>query len=191
MPATEPTPDLTVVFVTADDVTDTLLIGRFDSPIGRLVAIGAEGTLWAVGVVGEMGESAVLNDLLRRLPHARLVEAPEALAPAVESLLRGRGEVRVHVTGTPFQLAVWRALTGVPAGQVISYATLADRIGHPAALRAVGTAVGQNPVAWAIPCHRVTRKSGAIGGYRWGVSVKRALLAREGAVVAQLAIAEM
>ncbi len=69
----------------------------------------------------------------------------------------------------------------VPPGRVTTYSQIAAAIGHPAAVRAVGTAVGRNPIAWAIPCHRVLRRSGGLGGYHWGLAVKRAMLAREAA----------
>lgn len=163
--------------------------GSFATPLGMVVALGAGGALWGLGIAAEMPAETVLADLAERWPGIRLVEAPEALAPAVEALLLDRGTVTVRLSGTPFQLQVWRALTQVPRGQVISYATLAHRIGRPTALRAVGTAVGQNPVSWAIPCHRVTRTDGSIGGYHWGAAVKRAMLAREGASIVPRAIA--
>ncbi|WP_028712214.1 methylated-DNA--[protein]-cysteine S-methyltransferase [Paracoccus sp. J55] len=175
----------------ADDLGTVLCRGRFPTPLGTVVAYGAGGALWALGFAGPMTEDQVEADLTARFPRARTVEAPEALAPAIQALLSGRSEIAVRLTGTAFQLQVWRALAQVPAGQVISYAMLAERIGRPRALRAVGTAVGQNPVSWAIPCHRVTRTGGAIGGYHWGEAVKRALLAREGASIAPLAIAAL
>lgn len=165
--------------------------GHFATPIGTVVALGAGGVLWGLGIVGDMGRDAVLADLLGRWPGARLVEAPEALAPAIEALILDRGAVTVRLTGTEFQIQVWRALTEVPPGQVISYAMLAHRIGRPTALRAVGTAVGQNPVSWAVPCHRVTRTDGSIGGYHWGAAVKRAMLTRECASIAPKAIASL
>lgn len=168
-----------------------LCLGQFPTPLGTVVALGAGGALWGLGFAGESSAEQVLADLIARWPGARAVEAPEALAPAITALLTGSGDITVALSGTEFQRAVWRALVEVPAGQVISYAMLADRIGRPRALRAVGTAVGQNPVSWAIPCHRVTRTDGSIGGYHWGAAVKRALLAREGASIAPRAIAAL
>ena len=155
------------------------------------MAFGAGGALWGLGLTGEMSEDEVRADLQARWPHARIITAPEALAPAIAALIAGRGDITVRLAGTEFQLQVWRALVEVPAGQVISSAMLADMIGRPRALRAVGTAVGQNPVSWAVPCHRVTRTDGSIGGYHWGAAIKRALLAREGASIAPRAIAAL
>lgn len=188
-----PTAGLRITITTqpASDDGAILCQGAFATPFGTVVAFGAGGALWGLGLTGEMSEDEVRADLQARWPHARIITAPEALAPAIAALVAGRGDITVRLTGTEFQLQVWRALVEVPAGQVISYAMLADMIGRPRALRAVGTAVGQNPVSWAVPCHRVTRTDGSIGGYHWGAAIKRAMLAREGASIAPRAIAAL
>jgi len=87
--------------------------------------------------------------------------------------------INLFCRGTAFQIKVWEALLKIPAGRVVSYKTIARMIGRPKAARAVGGAVGRNPIAYLIPCHRVIRELGAIGGYRWGIDRKRAILARE------------
>jgi AraC family transcriptional regulator of adaptative response/methylated-DNA-[protein]-cysteine methyltransferase len=87
--------------------------------------------------------------------------------------------LRVYVRGTPFQVRVWRALLEIPPGSLTSYERLADAIGQPGASRAVGAAVGQNPLAYLIPCHRVIRETGVLGGYHWGLERKRAMIAWE------------
>ena len=92
-----------------------------------------------------------------------------------------RPALRAFVKGTAFQVRVWRALLEVPPGQFISYGRLAVAVGQPTAARAVGTAVGQNPLAYLIPCHRVIRETGVIGNYRWGRIRKRAIAAWENA----------
>jgi AraC family transcriptional regulator of adaptative response/methylated-DNA-[protein]-cysteine methyltransferase len=96
------------------------------------------------------------------------VRDPEGLVP-----------LGLLVRGTNFQVKVWRALLQIPVGSVASYEDIATAIGAPAAVRAVGTAIGRNPVAFLIPCHRVIRTTGALGGYRWGLPRKRAMLAWE------------
>jgi len=85
----------------------------------------------------------------------------------------------LHIKGTPFQLKVWQALLAIPAGRLQSYGAVAQAAGSPKAARAVGTAIGKNPVAVLIPCHRVIRESGIIGGYRWQRGRKMAILAHE------------
>jgi AraC family transcriptional regulator, regulatory protein of adaptative response / methylated-DNA-[protein]-cysteine methyltransferase len=91
----------------------------------------------------------------------------------------GTASVPLLVKGSAFQLAVWRALLNIPVGHVASYQQIAKTIGKPSAVRAVGTAIGANPVAWLIPCHRVIRSSGGPGGYRWGLERKLAMCIRE------------
>jgi len=87
--------------------------------------------------------------------------------------------LRLHLRGTNFQIKVWEALLNIPTGTVTTYEHIAAQIGNPKAIRAVGTAVGHNPIAVLIPCHRVIRKSGEFGNYRYGVARKKALLAKE------------
>ncbi len=89
----------------------------------------------------------------------------------------------LDLVGTPFQLAVWRALCAIPAGQSRTYSEIAAAVGSPRAVRAVGQACGDNPVAVLVPCHRVLRKGGSLGGYYWGLDKKRELLQREGAAL--------
>jgi AraC family transcriptional regulator of adaptative response/methylated-DNA-[protein]-cysteine methyltransferase len=96
----------------------------------------------------------------------------------------GEGKTPLFLIGAPFQIKVCEALLRVPTGHVTTYSDIARAIGHPQAVRAVGTAVGRNPVSWLIPCHRALRKSGGLGGYHWGLPVKRAMLAWEAAETA-------
>lgn len=154
--------------------------GWFDSPFGPAVVMGTARGICGMGFAAEMGEAAALQDLTRRWPHATFVEDPEALRPWVQAALGGQG-APLHLIGAPFQIKVWEALLRIPSGQVTTYAELAQAIGHPKAVRAVGTAVGRNPISLLIPCHRALRKTGGLGGYHWGLPVKRAILAWEAA----------
>ncbi|MCL4166833.1 UNVERIFIED_CONTAM: hypothetical protein GTU68_054193 [Idotea baltica] len=88
-------------------------------------------------------------------------------------------KIPLHLSGTNFQIQVWKALLRIPEGAMVSYSDIAQAIGKPKAVRAIGTAIGANPVGVLIPCHRVLRQSGALGGYRWGLTRKQALLAWE------------
>ena len=124
-----------------------------------------------------------MADLRSRWPKAEFVEGEEAIRGWAESALAMKGDAKLHLIGAPFQLKVWEALLQIPSGHVTTYSEIAQSIGRPRAVRAVGTAVGRNPVSWLIPCHRALRKSGALGGYHWGLPVKRALLAWESARV--------
>jgi len=117
------------------------------------------------------GSKGVLS--LSFLSDASLHTLPEDIHP----LFRGEiKELALQLVGTPFQHAVWKALLSVPRGQTCTYASLAQKIGRPQAARAVGSAVGQNPIAWIVPCHRILPASGGLGGFRWGVGLKKELL---------------
>lgn len=159
----------------------TLRWGRFASPFGEALAVATARGLCGLAFTAETGFDAAFADLVARWPNAELVEDPEAIRPWVEAALGARGEAPMVLIGAPFQIKVWEALLAIPSGEVTTYSALAARIGAPRATRAVGTAVGRNPLALLIPCHRALRKSGALGGYHWGLGVKRALLAREAA----------
>lgn len=91
------------------------------------------------------------------------------------------GEIKLHLKGSDFQLKVWKALLDIPAGKLTTYSDIASKVDSPAASRAVGTAIGDNPVAYLIPCHRVIRSSGELGGYRWGLVRKAAIIGWEAA----------
>ncbi len=122
-----------------------------------------------------------MDDLAARWPRAAFVENPGMLGPGSPPPLAQKGEAPLFLIGAPFQIKVWEALLRIPSGQVTTYSEMAGAIGHPRAVRAVGTAVGRNPVSFLIPCHRALRKSGGLGGYHWGLPVKRAILAWESA----------
>ncbi len=134
-----------------------------------------------------LGNSAamVTRELRERFPEAQLEQDAARLArvlPKVLAFADGRGatlDLPLDPAGTEFQQRVWRALRGIPSGTTASYADIARRIDAPKSFRAVAQACGANPIALAIPCHRVVRNDGALSGYRWGVARKRALLERE------------
>ncbi|WP_417248553.1 methylated-DNA--[protein]-cysteine S-methyltransferase [Celeribacter sp.] len=158
----------------------TIRFGWIATPFGEALAMATTRGLCGLGFVADRSRDDAFADMTARWPDASFVEDTDAVAPLVESAMRGQ-HTRVHLIGAPFQIKVWEALLSIPAGSVTTYSDIAERIGAPKASRAVGTAVGRNPVAWLIPCHRVLRKSGALGGYHWGLPVKRALLAYESA----------
>lgn len=165
---------------------DTVHYGLHACSLGfALVATSDKGvcSLW----FGDDPEQ--LRDELRaRFRNAALIEARDrdGLAAAALALIEAPASpisFPIDARGTPFQRRVWEALRAIPPGQTASYADVAKAIGAPAATRAVAGACAANPVAIAIPCHRVLRSDGALSGYRGGVERKRALLAREGVAV--------
>ena len=159
----------------------TIRYGWFDSPFGEALAMGTERGLCGMAFTEEFGRDWAWEDMAGRWPEARFEENPSAIAQWVDAAFAGRGEAALHMIGAPFQIKVWEALLQVPSGHVTTYSDIAEAICNPRAVRAVGTAVGRNPVSFLIPCHRALRKSGALGGYHWGLPVKRAILAWESA----------
>ena len=161
----------------------TIFWGWFDSPFGPALVMGTERGLCGIGFAAETGADATMTDLIHRWPKADYVEDPMMLRPWVMAAFGADATVPVplYLIGAPFQIKVWEALLRIPSGHVTTYTDLARAVGHPAAQRAVGTAVGRNPISLLIPCHRALRTTGALGGYHWGLPVKRAMLAWEAA----------
>ena len=163
----------------------TVFWGWFDSPYGLALVMGTKKGICGIGFAAETGTEPAMEDLVSRWPSATFIEDPVFLRPWVLAAFNEQngdlGKTPVYMMGSPLQIKVWEALMRIPSGQVSTYSEIAQSIGSPRAVRAVGTAVGRNPVSWLIPCHRALRKSGALGGYHWGLPVKRALLAREAA----------
>ena len=159
----------------------TIRYGWFDSPFGEVLAMGTDKGLCGLAFAGECGRDAAWEDMTGRWPEADFTENPDAIAPWVDAAFAGKGQAALHMIGAPFQIKVWEALLRIPTGHVTTYSDIARAIGNPNAVRAVGTAVGRNPVSFLIPCHRALRKSGGLGGYHWGLPVKRAILAWESA----------
>ncbi len=161
-----------------------LRYGFHPTPFGACLLALSERGICALWFVGEAGEGAAVEELQGEWRGAGLLEDQNATGGAVARIFDRpwrveEGRLPLFLRGTNFQLKVWQALLQIPEGAVVSYATLAGGLGMPAAARAVGSAVGRNPIAYLIPCHRVLRGSGEVGGYRWDSVRKKALLARE------------
>ena len=148
--------------------------------IALVMATARGGCGLAFGDEGQ--EEALLEDMTRRWPNADFIENPERTAQIAERIFEAKtnaAPLGLHLLGTPWQIKVWQALLAIPSGHVTSYRAIAEKIGGPSASRAVGTAVGRNPVSLLIPCHRVLGSDGALHGYHWGLARKRAMLALE------------
>ena len=131
----------------------------------------------------EREKEAAIKTLKEKFPHARYLEKTDDFQSKALRVFRsdwkGLDKIKLHLFGTPFQLKVWEALLKIPCGSLSTYGTIAKHIGKPKSSRAVGTAIGNNPVAYLIPCHRVIRSNGHLGGYMWGLNRKQALIAWE------------
>ena len=151
--------------------------GVHDTPLGRMFVAMTQRGVCRMAFLDNDHEAGVLDDLQKDWPQAELARNDQASAHVIEALFREAGgqeePLSLHVEGTNFQIAVWRALLSIPPGRLASYSQIASALGRPKASRAVGNAVGANPVALLIPCHRVIQQSGALGGYRWGAARKQ------------------
>ena len=161
----------------------TIRWGFAESPFGVcLIASGQRGLL-RLSFVDQPDDASALAILQTDWPAATLQRDPAHAASIVQTMFAAKPpeapSLRCVVRGTEFQVLVWRALLEVRPGQLTTYSQIARRIDRPAAVRAVGTAVGRNPIACLIPCHRVIRSTGVIGEYRWGSPRKRLLVATE------------
>jgi len=165
--------------------------GIHDGPFGRfLLAVTGRGICALRFLPASGAFLTVLNELRSEWPQATITLDPRATQPYADHVFPNDGSaapagpLSLYLKGTNFQTKVWEALIKVPMGALVSYEELASSAGTPNAVRAVAGAVAANPIAWLVPCHRVIRKTGAFGGYRWGQARKRAMLGWEAVKVA-------
>ncbi len=155
--------------------------GWHDTPFGKALAMATDRGLCGLAFCDEGQEAAILAEMQARWPAARYTHDPAPAAAHVAAAMAQSGKARLHLLGTPFQIKVWEALLHVPPGRVTSYREIGRRVCSERAARAVGAAVGRNPIGFLIPCHRCLRGSGELGGYHWGLARKRAMLGWEAA----------
>ena len=148
--------------------------GFSKSPFGECCIVFSNDGICAL-TFPENHESA-LYDIEQRFPETDFVQNDEKAAFFSKLIFQKRERPTIHPIGTEFQQAVWNALQEIPIGDTTTYAKIADTINRPKAVRAVGTAIGANPIAFLIPCHRVIRTDGGLGGYRWGLEIKKMML---------------
>jgi AraC family transcriptional regulator of adaptative response/methylated-DNA-[protein]-cysteine methyltransferase len=162
----------------------TLRYGFHPSPFGTAIVIATDRGLAGLAFADHGDEQTAFADMKRRWPNATYVEDTDgttALAQRVfdTRLWRADQPLRVVLIGTDFEVRVWETLLKVPMGRAVSYSDIACKINSPKASRAVGAAVGRNPVSFVVPCHRALGKSGALTGYHWGITRKQAMLGWE------------
>jgi O-6-methylguanine DNA methyltransferase len=163
--------DRQILFSTGESVLGTVLVARTDRGVCAIL-------------LGDDAQ-ALERDLYQRFPHDEVCNAYVGLEPLVSEVARflaaprARLELPFDLRGSELELRVWNALREIPAGTTETYSDVARRLGVAATAKEVGEACAANPVAVAVPCHRVLRKDGSLGGYRWGLRRKRALLERE------------
>jgi AraC family transcriptional regulator, regulatory protein of adaptative response / methylated-DNA-[protein]-cysteine methyltransferase len=162
----------------------TLRYGFHPSPFGTAIVIATDRGLAGLAFADSGGEQAALADMQGRWPNATYVEAYLSTAPLAQrifdpKLWRPDQPLRVVLIGTDFEVRVWETLLKIPMGKAVAYSDIANKINSPKASRAVGAAVGKNPVSFVVPCHRALGKDGKLTGYHWGITRKQAMLGWE------------
>ncbi|KRA03839.1 6-O-methylguanine DNA methyltransferase [Rhizobium sp. Root564] len=158
--------------------------GYHPSPFGLALVMITDRGLAGCAFADAGEERACFEDMARRWPNAIYVEDSAATAPYAERIFdparwNSDQPLRVVLLGTDFQVRVWQSLLKIPMGKAVTYSHVAQDIGQPTASRAVGAAIGANPISFVVPCHRALGKSGALTGYHWGITRKRAMLGWE------------
>jgi len=170
----------------------TVYFGFHASPFGRALVMATDRGLAGLAFADPGKEKAALADMKSRWPKAAYVDDMACTAPIARRIFdaaqwRADQPLRVVLIGTDFEVRVWEALLHIPMGKLATYSDIAGKISAPKAARAVGAAVGKNPVSFVVPCHRVVGKSGELTGYHWGITRKRAMLGWEAGQVAAAA----
>jgi AraC family transcriptional regulator of adaptative response/methylated-DNA-[protein]-cysteine methyltransferase len=153
------------------------------SPFGQIVIASTKKGICRLTFADDA--NSAVNQLRAQFPNAAFMDKEVEWHRNAYNVFHGAdhnvANIKLHLKGSPFQLQVWKALLSIPAGRLATYGKVADKIGNPRASRAIGTAIGHNPVAYLIPCHRVIRASGESGGYYWGTQRKQLMIGWEGA----------
>ncbi len=162
----------------------TIRYGFHPSPFGVALVMATDRGLAGLAFADQNGEQACLEDMTCRWPNAEYVEDRETTAPYIKRIFdRSKWSsdqpLKVVLIGSDFQVRVWQSLLKIPFGKAVTYSDVANDIGQPTASRAVGAAIGRNPISFVVPCHRALGKSGALTGYHWGLTRKRAILGWE------------
>jgi AraC family transcriptional regulator, regulatory protein of adaptative response / methylated-DNA-[protein]-cysteine methyltransferase len=163
----------------------TIDYGFHPSPFGEVLLMATDKGLCGLGFADEGDEASALDDMKARWPKAHYRHEPERTAALARQIfdadMRTDKPIGLHLLGTPWQIKVWEALLTIPEGKLTTYGAIAKAMNNDKASRAVGTAVGRNPISYLIPCHRVLGGDCKLHGYHWGLSRKRAMLAMEAA----------
>jgi AraC family transcriptional regulator of adaptative response/methylated-DNA-[protein]-cysteine methyltransferase len=156
-----------------------------DSPFGNLIVASTSKGICYMAFQND--EKKALDDLINKFPNAAFTRKLDLVQQNALFIFQNDWsklkQIKLHLKGTEFQLKVWESLLKIPMGQLSTYGSIAQKIEKPNAFRAVGSAIGSNPVAYLIPCHRVIQSSGTFGGYMWGTTRKTAIIGWEGAKI--------
>lgn len=153
------------------------------SPFGEALIAWTDRGISFLGFCRQGGRAESLDGLKNQWPETILHESPDEATQQLDKVFSdyGASPIKVWLRGSPFQLKVWEALLHIPSSAHCTYGQIAHYLGNPKASRAVGTAIGRNPISWLIPCHRVITSMATLGGYRWGLDTKQAMIGLESA----------
>lgn len=156
------------------------------TPFGEALLAWTDRGVCFLGFCHEQGKQHTWDHFTRQWPDAKLTENTRQASDKLAEIFNGAKstQLKVWLRGSPFQLRVWEALLNLPTGTHCTYGQLASLTGNAGASRATGSAIGRNPVSWLIPCHRVINSLGTLGGYRWGIHTKQAMIGYEAAISA-------
>lgn len=170
---------VTIIPMNKNEVKD-LMINYFFYETDYGLAIIAS-TSKGICYVGFGEKESMLNGMKKRYSGASFREEEADLHELASNFIKNEKIVKLplHISGTDFQLSVWKALLEIPIGKLSSYQAVANAVNNPKAVRAVGSAIGDNPISYIIPCHRVIRSDGGLGGYFWGLDIKKKMIGKE------------
>ncbi len=166
-----------ILFSPSSQKVPTIYYSQYLSPLGEILLFSTEKYLCGLHVF-QLSLNKHLKIFQKKYPEAQFIKSPKILQKWGDNIFSSN-PIYILLRGTPFQEAVWKSLLSIPYGITVSYKYIANSIGKPTAFRAVANAIGQNPISYLVPCHRVIYSDGKLGGFRWGLNYKKKFLSLE------------
>ncbi len=168
-----------VSFVPADQLVGPICYGWSPSPFGQCFILIQSDTVIGIAFKNDQTENQIETAIKAQWHDNTTKFKPFNTDKKAQNIFFESMPIQISFYGTQFQAKIWKTLLKITMGETTTYSCIAKQTGNQKAVRAVATAIGQNPIAWLIPCHRIIRKSGALGGYRWGLEIKQMMLSKE------------
>ena len=168
-----------VSFVPSEQLVGPICYGWSISPFGQCFILLQSDTVVGIAFKNDQSENKIETSIKSHWSDSATKFEPFNTNKKAINIFFENGPIRISFCGTHFQTKIWKTLLEIPVGETTTYSCIAKKTDNLKAVRAVATAIGQNPIAWLIPCHRIIRKSGALGGYRWGLEIKKLMLSKE------------
>ena len=168
-----------VSIVPVDQLAGPIYFGWSSSPFGRCFILLQSDNVVGLGFKNGRPEHQIEASIKAHWLNNNSKFEPLNTDKIAESIFFKNIPINISFHGSQLQVTVWKALLEIPLGKTVAYSDIAKKTGNSNAIRAVATAIGKNPIAWLVPCHRIIRKSGALGGYRWGLKIKNMMLSNE------------